>query len=74
MAYLEIGDFLGLQVAQDLVAHPATQVCLAKRWVLSVFWVAVPSTLVIKWTHEVWVSDLTGHVGSACLVSMKQIE
>lgn len=31
MAYLEIGDFLGLQVAQDLVAHPATQVCLARR-------------------------------------------
>lgn len=71
MAYLEIWDFLGLQVAQDLVAHLATQVCLAKRWVLSVSWVTVPSLLVINWTHEVWVSNLTGYVGSACFVSMK---
>lgn len=31
MAYLEMWDFLGIQVAQDLMAYLATQVCLAKR-------------------------------------------
>lgn len=36
MAYLEMWDILGIQVAQDLLAYLATQVCPAKRWVLSV--------------------------------------
>lgn len=31
MAYLEMWDLPGIQVAQDLVAYLATQVCLAKR-------------------------------------------
>lgn len=31
MAYLEMRDFLGIQVAQDLLVYLATQACLAKR-------------------------------------------
>lgn len=31
MAYLEMWDFLGLQVARDLMAYLATRVCPAKR-------------------------------------------
>lgn len=45
MAYLETWDLLGVQVAQDLMAYLATQVCLAKRWVLSIVWIAVPLSL-----------------------------
>ena len=37
MAYPEMWDFLGIQVARDLMAYLATQVYLAKRWVLSIF-------------------------------------
>lgn len=66
MACPEIWDFLGIQVAQELMASLATQVRPARRWVLSVLWMAVSSTLVIKWTHTMWASNLKGFVGSAC--------
>lgn len=54
MAYLETWDFQGVQVAQDLMAYLATQVCLAKRWVLSVLWIVLSPIFVIK-SHKIWV-------------------
>lgn len=54
MAYLEMWDFQGVQVAQDLMAYLATQVCLAKRWVLSVPWIVVSPIFVIK-SRKIWV-------------------
>lgn len=54
MAYLEMWDFQGVQVAQDLMAYLATQVCLAKRWVLSVLWIVLSPIFVIK-SHKIWV-------------------
>lgn len=44
MAYPETWDLLAVQAARDLMAYLATQVCLAKRWVLSVPWIAVSSS------------------------------
>lgn len=54
MAYLETWDFQGVQVAQDLMAYLATQVCLAKRWVPSVLWIVLSPIFVIK-SHKIWV-------------------
>ena len=49
MACLETWDLPGAQAAQDLMACLATQVCPAKRWVLSVPRIALsPSLLFIR--------------------------
>lgn len=44
-AYLETLDLLEIPVAKVSMAYLATQVRLAKRWVLSVLWIAVFSSL-----------------------------
>lgn len=43
--YLETLDLLEIPVAKVLMAYLATQVRLAKRWVLGVRWIAVSPSL-----------------------------
>lgn len=63
MAYLEMWDLLGIRVAKDLVAYLALQVCRAKRWVLSILWIAVALSLL-----------LIGHIKCGLLISQDLLD